>query len=213
MMDPMAQMGMGNPMQKGGAFPTYQANTWGFKGSKGFKGGKGKGRGKGKGKMFFSDDDPRRQIMMAQRQAQQRDRAAIISAQKSAQQRFEKDLLDRVQGQWKDGEDATISYLVEGGVCSVSGQSSRTFRNRLSVYGGDLCWDAKRFWHYLNLNALPPNGEEVERVEWNPGQGSPPTKKIIWVRSTEEAEDVQEAEEGEAGGVEGDGSGVQPETG
>ena len=83
MIDPMAQMGMGN-MQKGGMFyqggmyPTYQANTWGFKGA---KGGKGKGRGKGKGKSHFSDDDPRRQIMMAQRQAQQRDRAAIISAQ------------------------------------------------------------------------------------------------------------------------------------
>lgn len=198
MIDPMAQMGMGN-MQKGGMFyqggmyPTYQANTWGFKGA---KGGKGKGRGKGKGKSHFSDDDPRRQIMMAQRQAQQRDRAAIISAQKSAQQRFEKDLLDRVQGKWKDEEDASISYHVEGSVCSVSGQSSRTFRNRLSVYGGELCWDAKRFWHYLNFNALPPIGEEVERVEWNPGQGSPPTKQIIWIRSNEE-EVADEAAEGD----------------
>lgn len=203
MMDPtqMPQMGMGNPMQKGGGFyggyPNYQANTWGFKGAK----GKGKGRGKGKGKSYFSDDDPRRQILMAQRQAQQRDRAAIISAQKSAQQRFEKDLLDRVQGKWKDEEDPTISYHVEGSVCSVSGQSTRTFRNRLSIYGGELCWDAKRFWHNLNFNALPPSGEEVERVEWNPGQGSPPTKQIIWIRSTEEDEEVA----GE------DGSGVPPE--
>ena len=159
-MDPtqMPQMGMGNPMQKGGGFyggyPNYQANTWGFKGAK----GKGKGRGKGKGKSYFSDDDPRRQSLMAQRQAQQRDRAAIISAQKSAQQRFEKDLLDRVQGKWKDEEDPTISYHVEGSVCSVSGQSTRTFRNRLSIYGGELCWDAKRFWHNLNFNALPPSG-------------------------------------------------------
>lgn len=90
-------------------------------------------------------------------------------------------------------EDPSISYHVEGSVCAVAGQSSRTFRNRLSVYGGELCWDAKRFWHVLNFGALPPAGEEVQRVEWNPGKTSPPTKQIIWIR----AEDQDPPEEAE----------------
>lgn len=47
---------------------------------------------------------------MAQRRAQQRDRAAINDAQKSAQQRFEKDLLDRVQGKWMDEERVLLSW-------------------------------------------------------------------------------------------------------
>lgn len=94
-------------------------------------------------------------------------------------------------------EDPNISYLVEGGICSVSGQSTRVFRNRLSVYGGELCWDARRFWHFMNFSALPPAGERVERVEWNPGQGSPPTKQIIWLR-TDDADEAEPADAAEA---------------
>ncbi|CAE8601901.1 unnamed protein product [Polarella glacialis] len=167
-------------------------------GSKGSDGGaKGKGKG-GKGKKGFkggfsplggrdddllADSDPRKAIERAQRQAKLRDRSAINQAQRTAQQRFEKDLLDRVQGNWVDEADPDTSYLVEGCLCSVSGgENARTFRNRLGVYGGELCWDARRFWHNLNLNALPPLGEEVLRVEWNPAEGSPPTKQIVWVK-------------------------------
>ena len=90
-------------------------------------------------------------------------------------------------------EDPGISYHVEGNVCSVAGQGSRTFRNRLSVYGGELCWDAKRFWHVLNFSALPPAGEEVQRVEWNPGKTSPPTKQIMWIRAEDQGP-LEEAE-------------------
>eukprot|EP00913_Durusdinium_trenchii_P028075 g26322.t1 len=128
--------------------------------------------------------------------AQQRDRAAINQAQRSAQQRFEKDLLDRVQGKWTDEEDPSISYHVEGSICSVSGGpgAPRTFRNRLSVYGGELCWDAKRFWHNLNFNALPALGEEVERVEWNPGPGSPPTKQMPGQNGTHRPVEARETD-------------------
>ena len=38
---------------------------------------------------------------------------APAEAQRSAQQRFEKDLLDRVQGKWTDEEDPSISHLEE----------------------------------------------------------------------------------------------------
>merc|ERR1712008_244102 len=103
----------------------------------------------------------------------------------SAQQRVEKDLLDRVQGAWIDAADPETTYMVEGSLCSVSG-GSRVFRNRIGLYGGDLCWDARRFWHYLNVPALPPSGDLVERVEWNPGEGSPPTKQIVWLRAPDQ---------------------------
>jgi len=183
---------------------------------KGFGGfGKGKGKGKGwKGGMGspFSggysggpgadlggaSGDPRRQIELAQRRAKQRDRATISQAQRSAQQRFERDLLERIQGSWVDASDSSTSYVVEGGICAVSGgENSRTFRNRLGVYGGELCWDARRFWHRLDLNSLPPADETVERVEWSPGEGSPPTRPIIWIRGPPPVE-VNGAEEGEA---------------
>lgn len=167
-----------------------------FKGSPGYK---GKGGGKGKGKVFGSEKgkfggsggelvdfagDPRRQIELAQRRAKQRDRCAITQAQRNAQQRFEKDLLDRVQGTWIDESDPTSSYVVEGSICSVSGgDNARVFRNRISVYGGELCWDAKRFWHYLDLKSLPAEGP-VDKVLWTPGEGSPPTRPITWLRGT-----------------------------
>jgi len=184
-----------------------RAGTGGAKGSsngseKG-KGSFGKGKGKGKGWKGVGvgssspsdaqggsadwESDPRRQIEIAQRRAKQRDRSSIQQAQRSAQQRFEKDLLDRVQGAWIDAAEPETTYMVEGGLCSVTG-GSRVFRNRIGLYGGDLCWDARRFWHYLNVPALPPAGELVERVEWNPGEGSPPTKQIVWLRAPDQPE-------------------------
>ncbi|CAK0822339.1 unnamed protein product, partial [Prorocentrum cordatum] len=120
-------------------------------------GAKGKGRGKGKGKGKFGGGklggappafgglsdaaadaaaagDPRKQIELAQRRAKLRDRSAISQAQRSAQQRFEKDLLDRVQGNWVDASDSSVCYEVEGSLCAVSGgDNTRTFRNRLGV--------------------------------------------------------------------------------
>ena len=47
---------------------------------------------------------------------------------------------------------------MEGSICSVSGGpgAPRTFRNRLSVYGGELCWDAKR--RGRSASADPPGG-------------------------------------------------------
>eukprot|EP00747_Dinoflagellata_sp_TGD_P115570 gnl/TRDRNA2_/TRDRNA2_172190_c1_seq2.p1 gnl/TRDRNA2_/TRDRNA2_172190_c1~~gnl/TRDRNA2_/TRDRNA2_172190_c1_seq2.p1 ORF type:complete len:359 (+),score=55.18 gnl/TRDRNA2_/TRDRNA2_172190_c1_seq2:93-1169(+) len=203
-----APAGPADPFPGGGAGASRPpGGKDGLKGKGGGKGkgpfamkGKGKGKGKGPGKSSFfnqegQDDsgdfpdspssgagDPRRQIELAQRTAKARDRSAISQAQRSAQQRFEKDLLDRVQGRWVDESDPSILYVVEGNMCSVSsGENSRVFRNRISVFGGELCWDARRFWHYLNLNALPALGEPVERVEWKPGEGSPPTKPITWL--------------------------------
>eukprot|EP00747_Dinoflagellata_sp_TGD_P033358 gnl/TRDRNA2_/TRDRNA2_136564_c1_seq1.p1 gnl/TRDRNA2_/TRDRNA2_136564_c1~~gnl/TRDRNA2_/TRDRNA2_136564_c1_seq1.p1 ORF type:complete len:200 (+),score=47.89 gnl/TRDRNA2_/TRDRNA2_136564_c1_seq1:64-600(+) len=144
-----------------------------------------------------ASDDPRRQIELAQRRAKQRERSAISQAQRSAQQRFEQGLLDRVQGRWVDEADANTLYVVEGSICSVSsGGSSRVFRNRLSVFGGDLCWDAKRFWHNLKLDALPPLDDPVERVEWVPGEGSPPTKTIVWLPAPPAPEGEEAAGEG-----------------
>lgn len=168
----------------------------GFGGGAKGSGAAGRGKGKGKGKGFkpftpvadlegdaLAAGDPRRQIEMAQRKAKQRDRSAISQAQRSAQLRFEQDLLDRIQGSWVDANDPNVGYLLEGSMCSVSGgDNARTFRNRLSVFNGELCWDARRFWHKLNLTQLPPADQEVEMVEWTPGEGSPPTKPIIWVR-------------------------------
>lgn len=186
------------------------------KGKKGFgKGGFGKGgfvsgqkgkddgeKGSGKGKDGLwtppdVDGDHRYAIEAAQRRAKQRDRSAISQAQRSAQQRFEKDMLERVQGSWIDEAEPTTAYVVEGSMCSVSGGGNeRVFRNRLGVYGGDLCWDARRFWMTLDMAALPPVGDEVERVEWKPGEGSPPTKPIVWLKG--EPPKIENAEEGDA---------------
>mmetsp|Transcript_42037 Transcript_42037/g.121906 ORF Transcript_42037/g.121906 Transcript_42037/m.121906 type:complete len:285 (-) Transcript_42037:73-927(-) len=130
-----------------------------------------------------SESETTRQIELAQRRAKFRDKSAISQAQRSAQMRFEKDLLDRVQGSWVDESDRTVSYVVEGSMCTVSGgDNARVFRNRLSLYNGELCWDARRWWHCLNIKALPLGDEPLDRVEWNVGQGSPPTNDIVWVR-------------------------------
>uniref|UniRef100_A0A7S4RB25 Uncharacterized protein n=1 Tax=Alexandrium monilatum TaxID=311494 RepID=A0A7S4RB25_9DINO len=185
-------------------------------GEKGYGKGRGCGKGKGKGKSWkggfgagpllsgggggpgfdagLGASDPRRQIELAQRRAKQRDRSAISEAQRFAQQRFERDLLERIQGSWVDASDSSTSYVVDGGICAVSGgESSRTFRNRLGVYGGELCWDARRFWHRLDISALPPPGEAAERVEWSPGAGSPPTRPIVWIRAPAEAGGAEDA--------------------
>lgn len=195
-------------------------------GGKGFGGMKGKGKGKGKGKRDGprrppgepredgeggegdakegedsgsprGPTDPRRQIEIAQRKAKTRDRSAISDAQRSAQQRFEKDILDRVQGKWVDTSEPGTTYTVEGSLCSVATEGGgRVFRNRLSVFGGELCWDARRFWHYLDLPALYAQEDKVERVEWKPGKGSPPTREIVWTPAPPEPEKTEGEEDG-----------------
>lgn len=206
---PTMQSMHGGASQGSSAAAGGGGKTYGGKGGKDF-GGKGRGKGKSKGKSKAKaapepwnlgaqadaaagaiDRDPRRQIEMAQRKAQQRDRSAIAQAQKSAQERFEKQHLERVQGYWIDAADPNTSYLVEAGMCSVvtdvdGGQDGRVFRNRISFIGGDLCWDARRFWHNLKLDSLPPVGDQVDRVEWTPGEGSPSKQTIVWLRSTTE---------------------------
>uniref|UniRef100_A0A7S4RA73 Uncharacterized protein n=1 Tax=Alexandrium monilatum TaxID=311494 RepID=A0A7S4RA73_9DINO len=207
--------GYGAGMPAGYAGGGAKGSTSGV-GEKGDGIGRGCGKGKGKGKSWkgsfgtgplmcgggggpgvdggIGTGDPRRQIELAQKRAKQRDRSAISQAQRSAQQRFERDLLERIQGNWVDVSDSSTSYVVEGGICAVSGgENSRTFRNRLGVYGGELCWDARRFWHRLDINALPPLGEAVERVEWSPGEGSPPTRPIVWIRAPTKTDDVEDA--------------------
>merc|ERR1719440_6341 len=194
--NPYAQQGV-VPQSQGGQFDFSQ----GSKGSnnKGFGKGRGKGKGKGFTKGAFSDardsqsagradDDPKRAIEIAQRRAKQRDREAIIQAQQSALKRFEKDHLERLQGRWYDSKEANVTYTLEGSMLSVeSGANARIFKNRLSIFNGDICWDARRFWHKLNVDKdLPPVGEKVESVTWTPGEGSGSTKPIVWQRTPPE---------------------------
>lgn len=188
----------GQPGQYQGGFAAPQSQVApqkGFgKGGKAFGKGKGKGFSKGSGPGAGADsrqpwdlsgsDDPRRQIELAQRKAKQRDREAIIQAQRSALQRFERDHMERLQGRWYDATDPNTTYTVDGPLLSVAGgEGERVFRNRLAVFNGDICWDARRFWHKLNVDTLPPVGEEVQRVEWTPGEGSAPTKPVVWQRT------------------------------
>jgi len=169
----------------------YQRPQQGFKGKGSSKGKKGSSPDGAAGDAWKAEaagtsaasDDPRKMIELAQRRARQRDKGAIQQAQKSAAMRFEKDIVDRLQGQWYDASDPIASYVVEGSMCHVSaGENARIFRNRLVVFNGELCWDAKRYWHKLNMDSLPPLGEEVESLEWSPGEGSPPPKAIVWQR-------------------------------
>jgi hypothetical protein len=196
--------GYGGYDQGYGAKGGYPGGYAGY-GKGGFaKGGMPKGKGKGKGKSKDGDskgykgydaNDPRRAIEMAQRRAQNRDLSGIALAQQQARERFEKDLIDRISGKWVDSADHKISYTVEGNLCSVAGDGAgdRVFRNRISVQGGDLVLDARRWWHKLNMTALPPAGEEVTRVEWAPGKDSPPTKALVWVRPSPEDDDDEDA--------------------
>eukprot|EP00449_Zooxanthella_nutricula_P030325 CAMPEP_0198494688 /NCGR_PEP_ID=MMETSP1462-20131121/4766_1 /TAXON_ID=1333877 /ORGANISM="Brandtodinium nutriculum, Strain RCC3387" /LENGTH=297 /DNA_ID=CAMNT_0044223433 /DNA_START=41 /DNA_END=934 /DNA_ORIENTATION=+ len=126
-----------------------------------------------------------KQVGLAQRKAALRDKTAISQAQRNAQMRFEKDMYDKVQGTWIDEEDPTTCYTVEGSLCTVSGgENARVFRNRISMYNGELVWDARRFWHSLNLKDLPANKEDIKRLEWVLGQGSPQTRDIVWLRGS-----------------------------
>jgi len=227
------QAGYGG-MGKGGdaGFGGYGGGFFEGKG-KGKKGkGKGKGKGKFKGKGKGEDgeggdkDGEKKEgeeggaegeakeksgvgsIVSAQREARQREEgrfSPIVSAQRDARMRFEKDVLDRIQGRWVDETDSNTTYVVEGNVCSVSsGDGGRGFRNRLSVYGVEMCWDARRFWHYLNLQELYAAGDNVEKLEWNPAKDSPPTQQIVWLKAPplpegeEEAKEEDEAKEEEA---------------
>merc|ERR1712176_689517 len=109
----------------------------------------------------------------------------IQEAQKAARMRFEKDVLDRIQGRWSDKDDEKVFYTVAGNVCSVAGggEGDRVFHNRLTVYGHDLCWDARRFWYNLDLKALYAAGDNVEELSWNAGKDSPETKQIVWLKA------------------------------
>lgn len=163
------------------------------------KGKKGKGKGKfnkgyGKGKFRSKDGDAegdekaegdgdgKEDGDFPQRES--RPVNPIVNAQREARQRFEKDVLDRIQGRWTDESDPLTTYVVDGNICSVSsGDGGRGFRNRLSAYGVEMCWDARRFWHYLNLMEMYKAGDLPERIEWNPGKDSPPTQKIVWLKA------------------------------
>jgi len=200
----------------------YSGGYGGFDGKgKGKKGkGKGKGKfGKGKGKGKDEEDGEKKEgeegekkegdeeksapssVAAAQREARDSRFSPIASAQREARLRFEKDILDRMQGRWGDEADPNITYVVEGSICSVSsGDGGRGFRNRLSVYGVEFCWDARRFWHYLNLPELYSQGEIAEKLEWNPAKDSPPTTQIVWNRLPPLSEVEEEAKEGEGEG-------------
>lgn len=197
-----------------GGYGTGGYGTWGYEGGKGkSKGKKGKGKGKGKFKRTDAEGteegekkedgeegekkegeegekkEPRQPSTIAGAQREARFRAdsrlaPIVNAQRDARLRFEKDVLDRIQGYWVDEADPKITYAVEGNICSVSnGDGGRGFRNRLSVYGHDMCWDARRWWHYLNLPDLYAQGEDVQRLEWNPAKDSPPAQQITWTKT------------------------------
>mmetsp|Transcript_95014 Transcript_95014/g.268491 ORF Transcript_95014/g.268491 Transcript_95014/m.268491 type:complete len:325 (-) Transcript_95014:556-1530(-) len=170
--------------------------------------GKGKGKfGKGKGKGKDEEDGEKKEGEEGEKKEGDEEVARdsrfspIASAQREARLRFEKDILDRMQGRWGDEADPNITYVVEGSICSVSsGDGGRGFRNRLSVYGVEFCWDARRFWHYLNLPELYSQGEIAEKLEWNPAKDSPPTTQIVWNRLPPLSEVEEEAKEGEGEG-------------
>lgn len=213
-----AQQGMGMQGQStnGGFNPQYQQNAGASfqKGEKGSSKGKGQfSKGKGKGKSskglsssdFFQpsnnagSSDPRRQIAIAQRKAQHRERDVVLEAQRAAIIRFEQDHIHRLKGKWYDASDADRTYEVDGNLLSESaGENARVFRNRLTIYNGGICWDAKRFWCTLSIDALPPAGEDVERVEWKMGEGSASMTPIVWQRTPPEPKVAEDGETKEA---------------
>jgi len=147
--------------------------------------GKGKGKfnqfGKGKGKGFKGGKGKDGDKEGAE--GGEREVSPIVLAQREARARFEKSILDKMQGRWQDEADPETTYTVEDNTCAVSsGEGSRGFRNRLSVYGVELCWDARRFWHYLDLKEFNSAGDEPEKITWNPGKDSPPTQTIVWLK-------------------------------
>merc|ERR1719424_2590776 len=152
---------------------------FGGKGKKG--GGKGKskdgeeGEGEGAEGEETADRVPR----------VRKDEPPIVRAQREARERAEAIILKQLQGRWVDKADENITYTVEGNTCSVANKNGgRVFHNRLSMYGVEFCWNAKRFWHDVNLRALQALGDEIaETVEWNPGKSSPPAEQIVWLRN------------------------------
>merc|ERR1719240_2004766 len=189
---------MGVPAQvagKGGFSGKGKFGKGGF--SKGGKGKKGGGKGKSKdaeggdggegGDAVDGDEAGERPPRV------RRDEPPIVKAQREAREKAEADILKYLQGYWVDEKDSNISYTVEGNTVSVANKNApggRTFHNRLSMYGVEFCWNAKRFWHDLNLVALKAQGDEPEKVEWNPGKTSPPAEQIVWLKA-EKPEDPE----------------------
>jgi len=178
----------------------------GMKGfGKGKRGGKG-GKSKGKGDDEDGEDGDAAEGEETERGPRiRKDEPPIVKAQREARERAEADILKYIQGRWKDAADESIIYTVEGNTCSVSNKSTpegRVFHNRLSMYGVEFCWNARRFWHDLNVKALKEQGEPdaIEKVEWNPGKTSPAAEQIIWLRAPpeEEPEKVDATDDGQA---------------
>merc|ERR1712187_18479 len=171
-----------------------------------FKGFKGKGE-KGKGEEQGGEPKEGEEVEGEEGESKkpsrpEKDVPPVVLAQRAARARFEKDILDKLQGRWKDEDEEGTFYSVEGNVCAVSTSDAeaRTFRNRLGVFGHDFCWDARRFWHYLDMKALSDAGDTPETVTWTPGKDSPATRPITWLRAPPEPE--KEEKEGEGGEAE-----------
>lgn len=189
----------GMPMQAG----LPGAGAPGGKGKFGKGGGKGFGKGKkGFGKGKSKDDDAEGEDGEKGPRVR-KDEPPIVKAQREARERAEASILKQLQGRWVDAADDKVRYKVEGNTVSVSNKDGgRVFHNRLSMYGVEFCWNAKRFWHDVNLKDLQAQGDEPEKVEWNPGKNSPPAEQIVWNRApppTEEelAEEARQKEEAE----------------
>jgi len=185
-----------------GGLPQEGGCYSGYSGYSGYTGkGKGKfGDSKGKGKKGYGkggkkgdedkvgdeagkEDDEGGEVAPRVRP----DEPPVVRAQREARERTEAAILKQLQGRWIDAADSAITYVVEGNTCSVTNENAeRVFHNRLSMYGVDFCWNARRFWHNLDLKVLESNdrnsdGQPAE-VEWNPGKSSPPATQIIWLR-------------------------------
>jgi len=199
-----------------GGFVASKGKGFGYKGGfkgtggKGKKGGfKGSSKGKGEGEDGVEGEEGADGEERAPRV--RKDEPPIVKAQREARERAEGLILKQLQGRWVDQADADLKYKVEGNTCSVSNKNGgRVFHNRLSMYGVEFCWNAKRFWHDLNLKELQGQGEdEVEKVEWNPGKSSPPADQIVWVKDHSPPTPPPEPEE-EAADVEGDAADAAP---
>eukprot|EP00928_Gymnodinium_smaydae_P052487 TRINITY_DN3641_c2_g1_i1.p1 TRINITY_DN3641_c2_g1~~TRINITY_DN3641_c2_g1_i1.p1 ORF type:complete len:297 (+),score=69.96 TRINITY_DN3641_c2_g1_i1:82-891(+) len=213
MMPPYPGMGMGLPMMGGAGYPGYGGMPGlDSKGKGKSKDGKGKGKdskGKGKGKKgcFGKGKSKDRKPGEEGEEGEGEDKAyegrpvpPVVQAQRAARDRFEKSVMDKLQGRWIDDKDPETFYKVEGNFVSVSsGEGNRVFHNRLMVSGSEICWDARRFWHYLNLKAFFAASEPLEKVEWNLAKdctsGEP---QIVWIKTEDLPEDELGNEEGES---------------
>jgi len=185
-----AQQGFGGGKGKG---KFSKGSGFGGKGFKGKGGGKGKSKGEdgedGDGEKAEGDEETERAPRV------RKDEPPIVKAQREARERAEAVILKQLAGRWVDEADAEVTYTVEGNTVSVANKSGgRVFHNRLSMYGVEFCWNAKRFWHDVNLKELYSAGDEPEKVEWNPGKGSPGAQ-IIWLRAPPEPEKPEKDED------------------